>query len=79
MSDENPDTPEETPNSFLGDIVLFTQEDGAQVPAIIVRLDSQNSAVLDIFGIGGVGGSSDPVQRGNQPGEWQPRPRRGSK
>lgn len=58
----------------LGDIVLLNQADGTQVPAIIVRLDSQESAVLDVFGIGGVGGSSSPVQRGDQAGQWQLRP-----
>lgn len=58
----------------LGDIVLFRQDDGTQIPAIIVRLDSQQSAVLDVFGIGGVGGFSDPKARGTQPRQWVPRP-----
>ena len=60
----------------LGDIVLYNQQDGTQVPAIITRLDSQESASLDTFGVGGVGGSTNPVDRGSQPGQWQPRPHR---
>lgn len=57
----------------LGDIVLRNQADGTQTPSIIVRLDSQESAVLYDFGIGGSGGSSEPIARGTEPGQWQPR------
>lgn len=59
---------------YLGDIVLLNQADGTQTPSIIVRLDSQTSAVLYDFGVGGSGGSSEPIERGTQIGEWQPRP-----
>lgn len=59
---------------YLGDIVLRNQTDGTQTPSIIVRLDSQTSAVLYDFSVGGSGGSADPVERGTQPGQWQPRP-----
>ena len=59
----------------VGDIVLYRLEDGSQIPGIIDRLDSQQSAVLTLFGNGGAGGSADTIVRGDQPGQWQPRPR----
>ncbi len=60
----------------LGDIVLYHDpETGQQFPAMITKLESQESAVLAIFGPGQGQFSAVPKDRGNQPGQWEPRPK----
>jgi hypothetical protein len=58
----------------LGDIVLLTQADGTQVPAIVTRVLSPTAVNLTWFTVGGSGGSTNPFIRGDQPGQWQPKP-----
>lgn len=59
----------------LGDIVLVNNGDGTQSPAIVTSIIDQDHVTLDTFGVGGVGGSTIPVQRGTGNGQWQPRPK----
>lgn len=57
----------------IGDIVLFNQFDGVQVPGIICALLDQDNAVVTLFSGGGVAVSSFPIPRGTSEGHWQPR------
>jgi hypothetical protein len=59
----------------IGDIVLVNQADGTQLPAIVVKVISQTSVIVYSFSIGGSGGSSTPIDRGDQPEQWQPKPK----
>lgn len=60
----------------IGDIVLYHDPDvGGQVPAIIVNLDSQERAWLNVFTIHGSVALETPKPRGDQPGQWELRPR----
>jgi hypothetical protein len=60
----------------IGDIVLYHDPSvGGQVPAIIVKLESQESAWLNVFTIHGSVALQTPQPRGDQPGQWEPRPR----
>ncbi len=55
----------------IGDIVLYQQEHGDMNPAIIVKFMSPTSAILGHFVVGGMVGSWQPAERGDQPGQWQ--------
>jgi hypothetical protein len=60
----------------IGDIVLYHDPDvGGQVPALIVRLESQERAWLHVFTVNGSVALDAPKPRGDQPGHWEPRPR----
>jgi len=60
----------------IGDIVLYHDPAiGEQVPALIVKLDSQERAWLNVFTIQGSVALDTPKMRGAQPGQWEPRPR----
>ncbi|HLI06699.1 MAG TPA: hypothetical protein VKV40_09035 [Ktedonobacteraceae bacterium] len=59
----------------IGDIVLVNQADGTQLPVIVVKVISQTSVIVYSFSIGGSGGSATPIDRGDQPGQWQPKPK----
>ena len=55
----------------IGDIVLYKQENGDMNPAIIVKILSSTSVILGHFVVGGMVGTRQPVERGDQPGQWQ--------
>jgi hypothetical protein len=60
----------------IGDIVLYHDPNaGGQVPAMIVKLESQESAWLNVFTIHGSVALDTPKSRGDQPGQWEPRSR----
>ena len=60
----------------IGDIVIYHDPAiGEQVPALIVKLDSQERAWLNLFTIQGSVALDTPKPRGEQPGQWEPRPR----
>jgi hypothetical protein len=60
----------------IGDIVLYHDPDvGGQVPAMIVKLESQERAWLNLFTLHGSVALEAPRPRGDQPGQWEPRPR----
>jgi len=60
-------------NPQMSDIVLYHQLNGDINPAIIVKVLSSTSVILGHFVIGGMVGTRDPVERGNQANQWQPR------
>ena len=61
---------------MIGDIGLSHDPDaGGQVPAVIVKLESQEQAWLNVFTIHGSVALDTPKPRGDQPGEWEPRSR----
>ena len=61
---------------MIGDIVLYHDPDaGGQVPAVIVKLESQEQAWLNVFTIHGSVALDTPKPRGDQPGQWEPRSR----
>lgn len=58
----------------IGDIILYHDPNvGGQVPAMIVKLESQESAWLNVFTIHGSVALETPRPRGDQPGQWEPR------
>ena len=60
----------------IGDIVLYHDPDvGGQVPPMIVKLESQELAWLNVFTIHGSVALESPKPRGDQLGQWEPRPR----
>jgi hypothetical protein len=60
----------------VGDIVLYHDPNAQeQVPAMIVKLDSQELAWLNVFTVQGSVALDTPKPRGNQPGQWEPRSR----
>jgi hypothetical protein len=60
----------------ISDIVLYHDPNvGGQVPAMIVKLESQESAWLNVFTLEGSVALETPRPRGDQPGHWEPRPR----
>ena len=60
----------------IGDIVLYHDPNArAQVPAMLVKLESQESAWLNVFTIHGSVALETPLPRGDQPGQWEPRSR----
>ncbi len=60
----------------IGDMVLYHDPDiGGQVPALIVKLESQECAWVHVFTLHGSVALDTPKRRGNQPGQWEPRTR----
>jgi hypothetical protein len=60
----------------IGDIVLYHDPTvGGQVPAMIVKLESQERAWLNVFTVRGSMALEMPKPRGDLPGQWEPRPR----
>ena len=60
----------------IGDIVLYHDPNvGGQVPAIIVKLESQESAWLNVFTLHGIVALDAPRPRGDQLGQWELRSR----
>ena len=55
----------------MGDIVIYYQENGDMNPAIIVKVLSSTSVILGHFVVGGMVGTRQSVEQGNQPGQWQ--------
>lgn len=60
----------------IGDIVLYQQTTGVDIPGIVDALPDQDHAVLTLFSGGGAGGSSEPIERGTGVGQWRPRERK---
>lgn len=59
----------------MGEIVLSHDPNvGGQVPTIIVKLASHESAGLHGFTMGGRVALDAPKLRGDYPGPWEPRP-----
>jgi hypothetical protein len=60
----------------IADIVLYHDPGvGGQIPAMIVKLESQERAWLNVFTIDGSIALDTPKPRGDQPGQQEPRPR----
>lgn len=60
----------------IADIVLYHDPGvGGQIPAMIVKLESQECAWLNVFTIDGSMALDTPKPRSDQPGQREPRPR----
>jgi len=59
----------------LGDIVIIHGNNGQpdSVGMVVGLTGEKTSVYLDGFGIGGMGGTSTPYQRGTGLGQWEPK------
>jgi hypothetical protein len=57
----------------LGDIVILHGDNTDSVGMVVGLTEDSTSVYLDSFGIGGMGGTTTPYQRGTGAGQWEPK------